>query len=276
MQAIGYYNGKIEPLDKLMIPALDRGFYFGDGVYDFVLVVGGKPFALDEHLDRFERSAAQIKIDVPYTREEIRGIVLDMCDRLECTDKAVYMQFTRGTAPRNHPFPADTKPNLFMFVKPCPIKDLYKKVKLISTEDRRFRICNVKTINLLLNVLAAQEAEAAGVHETVFVRDGLVTECAHSNIHILKDGALITHPTDELILPGIARAHMIKQAKALGIPVIERPFTPDEILGADEVMISSTSGPIIAACEFDGKPIGGRDAATLCRLRDAIVAEIYE
>ena len=275
MQAIGYYNGRIEPLDTLMIPALDRGFYFGDGVYDFVLVVGGKPFALEDHLDRFERSAAQVKIEMPYTRDELREIILDMSARLDTPDKAIYMQVTRGAAPRNHPFPkADA--SLFIFVKPCPIKDLYKKVKLISTEDKRFRFCNVKTINLLLNVLAAEQAEAAGVHETVFVRDGFVTECAHSNIHILKDGALITHPTDELILPGIARAHMIKQAKALGIPVIERAFTPDEIYSADEVMISSTSGPIIAACEFDGKQIGGRDDATLCKLRDAIVAEIYE
>ena len=275
MQAIGYYNGRIEPLDTLMIPALDRGFYFGDGVYDFVLVVGGKPFALEDHLDRFERSASLVKIEMPCSRDELREIILDMSARLDTPDKAIYMQLTRGAAPRNHPFPK-AKASLFIFVKPCPIKDLYKKVRLISTEDRRFSFCHVKTINLLLNVLAAEEAEAAGVHETVFVRDGYVTECAHSNIHILKDGALITHPTDEHILPGIARAHMIKQAKALGIPVIERAFTPDEILSADEVMISSTSGPIIAACEFDGKPIGGKDDATLCRLRDAIVAEIYE
>ena len=275
MQAIGYYNGRIEPLDTLMIPALDRGFYFGDGVYDFVLVVGGKPFALEDHLDRFERSASLINIDMPHSRDSLREIILDMSARLDTPDKAIYMQLTRGAAPRNHPFPKTTA-SLFIFVKPCPIKDLYKKVRLISTEDKRFSFCHVKTINLLLNVLAAEKAEAAGVHETVFVRDGYVTECAHSNIHILKDGALITHPTDEHILPGIARAHMIKQAKALGIPVIERAFTPDEILSADEVMISSTSGPIIAACEFDGKPIGGRDDATLCRLRDAIVAEIYE
>ncbi len=276
MQAIGYYNGRIEPLDTLMIPALDRGFYFGDGVYDFVLVVGGKPFALEDHLDRFERSAALVNIDMPMPREELRATLLDLAERLDTPDKAIYMQLTRGAAPRNHPFPRGAKASLFAFVKPCPIKDLYKKVKLISTEDRRFRFCHVKTINLLLNVLAAEEEEAAGVHETVFVRDGYVTECAHSNIHILKDGALITHPTDELILPGIARAHMIKQAKKIGIPVIERAFTPDELLSADEVMISSTSGPIIAACELDGKPIGGRDDATLCKLRDAIVAEIYE
>ncbi len=275
MEAIGYYNGNIAPLDKLMIPALDRGFYFGDGVYDFVLVVDGKPFALEDHLDRFERSAKAIKIDTPFSRDELRAIVLDMCGRLECPNKAIYMQFTRGAAPRNHVFPRDTKPSLFIYVKPCPIKDLYKKVKLISTEDKRFHICNVKTINLLLNVLAAQEAEAAGVHEAVFVRDGYVTEAAHSNVHILKDGALITHPTDELILPGIARAHMIKQAKAVGIPVIERAFTLDELKDADEVMISSTSGPIIAAYEIDGVAIGGKDDATLCKLRDAIVAEIY-
>ena len=275
MQAIGYYNGRIEPLDTLMIPALDRGFYFGDGVYDFVLVVGGKPFALEDHLDRFERSAAQVKIDMPMTRGELRKVLLDLADRLDTPDKAIYMQLTRGAAPRNHPFPK-AKASLFAFVKPCPIKDLYKKVRLISTEDKRFSFCHVKTINLLLNVLAAEEAEAAGVHETVFVRDGYVTECAHSNIHIIKDGALITHPTDEHILPGIARAHMIKQAKKLGIPVIERAFTLDELKDADEVMISSTSGPIIPACEIDGVAVGGRDDATLCRLRDAIVAEIYE
>lgn len=275
MEAIGYYNGKIEPLSSLMIPALDRGFYFGDGVYDFVLVVNDKPFALDDHLERFRRSAAAVKLGEPYGKNELEAIMEDLCSRVDTPDKAVYMQLTRGAAPRNHVFPKDTKPSLFMFVKPCKIKDLYKKVRLVTTEDRRFHFCNVKTINLLLNVLAAEEAEEAGAHEAVFVRDGYVTEGAHSNVHILKNGALITHPLDELILPGIARAHMIKQAKALGIPVIERPFTPDELFSADEVLISSTSGPIIAACEIDGRPVGGGDDAALSRLRDAIVGEIY-
>lgn len=276
MEAIGYYNGKIEPLETLMIPALDRGYYFGDGVYDFVLVVNNRPFALDDHLERFARSAAAVKLDNPYSKKELEEIILDLCGRLDTPDKAVYMQLTRGAAPRNHIFPKDAEPSLFMFVKPCKVKDPYKKVRLISTVDRRFHICNIKTINLLLNVLAAQEAEAAGAHEAIFVRDGYVTEGAHSNVHIIKDGALITHPLDELILPGIARAHMIKQANKLGIPVIERPFTPDEILSADEVMVSSTSGPIIPAYEFDGKPIGGRDDATLSRLRAAIMEEICE
>lgn len=275
MEALGYYNGKIEALDELKVSVNDRGFYFGDGVYDFVLVVNDRPFAIDDHIDRFFNSAALIDIKFPYTKEEFKQILLDLSGRLEVKNKALYMQLTRGTAPRAHVFPPESvKPNLFITVKPCEMKNLYKKIRLISTDDNRYSICNIKTINLLPNVLAAQKAEAAGCGEAVFVRDGFVTEGAHSNVHILKDGALITHPTDNLILPGIARKHLVALAKKLGIKVEERPFTPTEILDADEVMVSSTSGPLIAAYEFDGKSIGGKDEATLSALREAVIAEI--
>ena len=224
MDALGYYNGKWGPLDEMTVPMNDRGCYFGDGVYDAAVSANGVIFTLDEHVDRFFISAKQLDIELPYTKDELKKTLYEMLSQVDKGDLFVYWQATRGTGRRSHDF-SGGKPNLWIMIKPTVIPDLSKKVKLITIEDTRFLHCNVKTINLLPNIMAAQLAKEAGCHEAVFHRGGIVTECTRSNVHIIKNGTVITHPADSMILRGIARGHIIQACARLAIPVEERKFT---------------------------------------------------
>lgn len=257
------------------MPITDRACYFGDGVYDVAYCNSGVMFAAEEHIDRFFRSCAAIGIRLPYTKDELFAILTDLVHRVEGKETLIYFQASRGCAPRNHAFPQDVPPSLMATVTPCPMTPTDTYVDLTEAEDIRYLMCNVKTINLLPSVLASQKAAERGCFETVLHRGEIVTECAHSNVSILKDGVLITHPADNYILPGIARAHLLKAAKALGIPVEERRYTMAELRAADEILVSSTSKFCLAAKSMDGSPIGGRDRETYKRLRAHMVDEFY-
>ena len=162
-------------------------------------------------------------------------------------------------------------------LKPAEISDGLTPIKLITTEDTRFFHCNIKTLNLIPSVMAAQKAKEAGCQECVFYRPGgRVTECAHSNVHILKDGVLYTAPTDHLILPGIARAHLIRMCKSLGVPVSETPYTLKELFDADEVIVTSSSNLCLRACQIDGKPVGGKAPELMEKIRSSLLEEFYE
>ncbi len=273
MERVGYYNGEIGPLEELKVPFLDRVAFYGDGVYDATVARDGVILFLEDHLDRFFKSMAFMRFEPNFTRdhltEELQRVVALADDR----DVFVYWQITRGTAYRKHEFP-DVKPNLWIMVYPMPFGNLDRTFDLARFEDKRFSYCNVKTLNLLPNVLAAQNAVDHGCQESVFVRDGYVTECAHSNIHILKDGVLVTHPADEHILHGIARKHLLAACVDLGIPVEERLYTLDELKNADEVIVSSSSTAGVRAASVDGDPVGGNDIATYERIKNALLEEI--
>lgn len=275
MKAIGYYNGHIDDLDRLTVPALDRAVYFGDGVYDVAYAVGGVPFALDDHFDRFESSCRAIDITPPLDRDAMRGVINELINRLasDC-DTLVYWQASRGTADRAHNYPLGVPANLFAYVKPKKLPDMFRRIKLLTADDLRYDLCNVKTLNLIPNVMANQKAVAAGCDEAVLVRGGVVTECSHSSLHMLRDGHFISHPLDCRILPGIARKHCIELCAELGIPVEEREFSLDELMNADEVLVTSTTTICRSASEIDGKAVGGRDGTTLRRLQDAYIARI--
>ena len=270
MKNLGYYNGKIGLIEEMTVPMNDRAGYFGDGIYDATYSRNHIIYALDEHIDRFYNSARLVGMEVPMTKEELSDLLCSLVRRVDDGEQFVYWQLTRGTSPRNHAFP-DVPPNLWVMLKPAKVKDTYQKVKLITVEDTRFYHCNIKTLNLLPNVLAAQRAEMAGAQESVFHRGDRVTECAHSNVHIIKNKTFITAPTDNLILPGIARAHLIRTAKSLGYAVEERPFTLAELRDADEIIISSAGSFCLAAEELNGAPVGGRSSDMLRRLQDALV-----
>lgn len=268
MKYLGYYNGTFGPLEEMTVPMNDRVCYFGDGVYEATLARNGKIFGLEDHLNRFYNSAGLLKIQVPYTREEITDILYSLLKEMDDTDIFIYWQLTRGTAMRNHIFPAPSvKANLWVTMKPGSNANPDEKLRLVTTEDTRFLHCNIKTLNLLPNVMASQKAEEAGCGECVFHRGDIVTECAHSNISILKDGVFITHPTDHFILPGISRMHLIQECKKLNIPVDETPFTMKEMMEADEVIVSSSSKLGLAACEIDGVPVGGKAEALWKKLQ---------
>ncbi|OOM75570.1 D-amino acid aminotransferase [Clostridium sp. BL-8] len=275
MENLGYYNGEYGLLEEMKVPMLDRVCYFGDGVYDATYSRNHVIFALDEHIDRFYNSAGLLKIKIPYTKAELKEILIDMVKKVDSGEQFVYWQITRGTGMRNHAFP-DTPANLWIMLKPLQIKDMSNKLKLITLEDTRFLHCNIKTLNLLPSVIAAQKTEEAGCQEAVFHRGDRVTECAHSNVSIIKDGVFRTAPTDNLILPGIARAHIIKKCKLFNIPVDETAFTLKDLMEADEVIVTSSGQFCMTASEIDGKPVGGKAPELVKKLQDALLNEFLE
>ncbi len=274
MKDIGYYNGKSGPIDTMTIPMNDRVVYFGDGVYDATYAVEGVIFAIEDHIDRFYSSCKKMEIPFAMPKDELAKTLQDLVDQVDASvSHMVYWQATRGTGMRNHVFPgADVKPNLLVTVRPIPLRDIDRKCKLIVMDDTRFLHCDVKTLNLIPSVIASQRAQEAGCDETVFHRDGRVTECAHSNIHIIKEGVFRTAPLNNLILPGTARKHLLALAEKHGIPTDERAFNLEELMDADEIMISSAGTLCNAVSEIGGKPVGGKDPVTLKRLQDAAVA----
>lgn len=276
MENLGYYNGKFGTLEEMVIPMNDRVCWFGDGVYDAGPCRNYKIFAIDEHIERFFNSAALLDIKMPVTKEELKELLNDLVKKLDTGDLFVYYQVTRGTGIRNHAF-TEGPGNLWVMIKPATISDGIEPIKLITVEDTRFFHCNIKTLNLIPSVMATQKAKEAGCQEAVFYRPGgRVTECAHSNVHIIKDGKLYTAPTDNLILPGIARAHSIKMCKKLGIAVSETPYTLDDLFNAEEVIVTSSSNLCLHACEIDGKPVGGKQPEMMELLRKSLIEEFTE
>ena len=269
MNAMGYYNGEFAPLSELKIPALDRGVYFGDGVYEAVRVDNHRFFALEEHLTRLEASLAFLRIPFALPRAELTKVLQEVADRTESDHQQLYFQVTRATAMRTHAFPEGGAPNLLAFSREVPLVDVRVPKKVIVLPDIRWKYCNIKTLNLIPAVLAAETAKERGCCEAVFHRDGVVTECSSSNLMMLKDGTLVTAPADEHILPGITRGHFLMLARQMGIPVLEQAFSLEQAYGADELMITSTSIHGLPVCEMEGRPVGGRDSVLLKRLQDA-------
>ena len=259
MKNLGYYNGKWDEIENMSIPMTDRVCFFGDGVYDATYSRNYKIFSLDEHIDRFYNSARLLEINLPYTKDELKDILTDMVGKMDTGENFVYFQATRGSeAVRSHAFSEDSEANIWINIYHKEILDLTKKVQLITMEDTRFLHCNIKTLNLIPAVIASQRAKEAGCFEAVFHRNGRVTECAHSNVHIIKNGELITAPTDNLILPGIARGHIIDACKKLNITVREEPYFLEQLLDADEILVSSAGALCLCVDKTDGKSVGGK------------------
>lgn len=276
MKNIGYYNGKTGLVEEMTIPMNDRSTYFGDGVYDATYAVNHIIYKIDDHLDRFYNSCRKLKIPFKMSREELAKTLQDCVDKVDA-DKSlfVYWQTTRGTGMRNHAFP-EGDPNLLITITPSALRAIDKKFKLITEEDTRFYHCDIKTLNLIPSVMAAEKAKEAGCDEAVFHRGFTVTECAHSNVSILKDGVFRTAPLSNMILPGTARKHLVALAKANGIPVDETAFTVEELMDADEVIVHSSGTFCNAATEIDGKPVGGKAPELLKKLQNAAVKEFED
>jgi D-alanine transaminase len=282
MKNLAYYGGKITSIEEMQIPMTDRVCWFADGVYDATCVRNDVIYRLDDHVDRFFRCASAIRIDLPFGKDELKALLTDLVSRVDVTETGgealLYWQITRAAGvPRNHNFPKNgAEPTLWVTVTPRALPDPFRSAKLISYEDIRYYMCNVKTLCLLPNVLASQAAEDAGADECVQYRvncDGLdkrVTEGAHTNVHCLKDGVFHTAPLDKLILPGISRKNLIRICNGLSIPVKEAPFSLDFFRDADELMISSSSNFCIRVTHLDGVPVGGKDPETLSRIQNAL------
>ena len=275
MENIAYYNGKISSIEEMTIPMNERSSYFGDGVYDAMFTVDHVPLQLDDHLRRFYRSAKKIDIDIPMPFEELRAMVLDFCWKIDSPDAMAYVQATRGVGMRGHAYRfAGGTPSLWVWVKPDMLDPMDRSYKAITMEDTRYFHCDIKTINLLPAVMANEKAMEAGCDEAIFHRGECVTECSHSNVHILKNGTLYTAPCDELILPGITRAHILNICRQNGIPVVEEPFTLEEMMEADEIFFSSSSALTCRIGEIDGRKVGCKDEKTFAVIRDGYQSEL--
>ena len=246
-----YYNGKFGDLGEISVPLTDRSIFFGDGVYDAMIGENGRIDRFSEHMERLIKNAAAIGLPLPLSAEEIKNLIATSVKESGYSSYFIYVQLSRSGKERKHAWEDGIPSNLLITVKPHTLPR--NALKLTCMNDVRYSMCNVKTINLLPNVIAAAKAEARGFDEAVFIRGGFVTECAHSNISIIKNGALITHPDSPFILPGITKRHLIADAKALGISVFERPFTKEELFSADSVIVSSTSRLLSEAEMIDGK-----------------------
>jgi D-alanine transaminase len=261
---IAFLNGTFLPLEDACVPAMDRGFLFGDGVYEVIPVYGSKLFRLAHHLKRLRNSLDAVRIDNPLSGEEWETMLLELVSRNEGTDQAVYLQVTRGVAAkRDHAFPADTRPTIFAMSTPMAASvdiDSITGATAVTLPDIRWKLCNIKAITLLPNVILRQQAIDAGTAEAILIQDGYATEGAASNLFIVKNGLLITPPNGPALLPGITRDLIIELAANNAIPFREADITEAELFGADEIWLTSSTREISPVTRLDdtvisaGKP----------------------
>jgi D-alanine transaminase len=273
MNELVWLNGEIQPLASAKVSVEDRGFQFADGVYEVIRLYAGKPFTLDEHLARMEKSAAGILMKVPLERESLKREIGKLVAQSGVGEGMVYMQLTRGACPRNHLFPDPSCNTLLFYARPLaplPPPEKSPGAKILTMPDERWNRCWVKSIALLPNVLAKNQAAAAGADEAVFVQNGAVTECSSSNFFAVTGGRLVTHPVGPKVLPGITRAVLLECARELGINVEERPLRDEEARCASELFITSTTREISWVSHWDGSPVAKRSGDVTLRLHRAL------
>lgn len=285
MADLAYVNGKVLPVGEATISIEDRGFLFGDGVYEVIRCYGGVPFLMDEHLARLARSLAAIRLEVPFDVGDLSAIFGDLLTRSEEKEAVLYLQITRGTAPRNHLFPEVVRPTVIATVRPAepPTADEREQgIRLITCDDDRWGRCDVKTTNLLANVLAKQAAHEQGGHEALLTDEaGFITEGGVSNFFAVIEGRIITHPKSVHILPGITRDFVIELAGGLDIAVEERKIGLDEAVRWDEAFVTGTTKEVLPVVKVDDRTIGdGRPGTVTGELvaafRRAVDAAIEE
>lgn len=250
-----YLNGEYMPIEQGRVSVEDRGFQFADGVYEVVRSYRGKLFLLREHLDRLARSLAFLEIPLPEPLPKIE----EVCRRVagDLPDALVYLQVTRGAAPRTHAFPKDARPTFLAYAREYKADPPEKTYALLSVRDDRWAHCDIKSIALLANALAKEKSARAGCDEALFVReDGTVTEGSSTNFFIVRGGAAVTHPATNRVLHGITRAEVIRVARGIGIPVLEETYTLDQALAADEAFITSTGHDVTPVRTIDGRAVG--------------------
>ncbi|MBD0380999.1 D-amino-acid transaminase [Paenibacillus sedimenti] len=261
-----YKDGFLEKKDLHISPD-DRGYYFGDGVYEVFRVYNGRIYEQEAHMQRLQKSASEVRIALPYSSQEIENILSKLVHENGIVEGTIYMQITRGEAPRAHPFPKDAQPVMLAYCTDVkrPTATIQSGIHAISFEDIRWLRCDLKTLNLLPNVMAKQAALDHGVQEVILHRSGTVTECSASNFMMVKDHILYTHPANNLILHGITRAVVLRLARALQIDVKEEPFTLQQLQQADEAFITGTTVEVTPVIHIDGKPIGSGEPGPITR-----------
>ncbi len=275
-----FLNGAFVPKAQATISVDDRGFLLGDGVYEVTPFYEGVPFGLDRHLARLEKGLAWIRIDYDVSSLEEMHRSLIRQNGLEGADRSmIYMQITRGAAPRTHYFPeGDVTPTIYAYAKEWsrPSEDVWERgFTSITVPDRRWSRVDVKTICLLPNAMAYQAARDVGADDAILVRDGVAIEGAHQNFWAVIDGTAVTHPKTGHILPGITRGVVLEEAKSVGVQVEERPIQVEELESAQELFFTGTTGEVRPVVEVDGRPVGdGRVGVVTRTLSDAFLARV--
>jgi D-alanine transaminase len=269
-----YHNGRYVPKEQASISPEDRGFLFADGVYEVLRAYSGRLFEAEAHVARLRRSLAELRIDWPDAGQvPAIGRRLLESNGLGSAGALLYVQITRGAAPRGHAFPPQgTAPTAYASVSAfeAPVVEMRDGVSAITVSDNRWGRCDIKTVALLPNVLAFQRALDEGTQEAVFVRDGVVTEASHNNVFAVLDGVLATAPLSNLILPGITRQVVLRLCGELGVPVDERPIPEERFQNAEEIFVAGTGSEITPVVRLNGMPVGeGTPGPVTRRLQEA-------
>ena len=272
-----FLNGEYSSLRDAKVSVLDRGFIFGDGIYEVVPVYGGRLFRFDEHLARLGRSLAKLRIRNPFSREQwlerVRALVATLAD----ADQVVYIQITRGVAPRDHVMPEGVEPTVFMMVnpmKPVPAEQRHQGVACVTARDFRWERGDIKSVSLLGNVLARQISADVGAAETIMFRDGFLTEAAASNVWVVHEGALLGPPKSPHVLEGIRYDLLRELCEEVGVAYNLRPISEADVHSADEVMLSSATKEVVPVTRIDGEGVGhgalrGKPGPVYARLYEA-------
>jgi D-alanine transaminase len=263
-----YLNGDLVPHSEAKVSVEDRGFNFADGVYEVVRIAAGRPFRLETHLDRLESSSRALEIDLPLPRAGFGEAMLRLTKANGVGEGTIYLQLTRGAAPRAHAFPKAVRPTLVMLARPFagPAAEQFEKgVAVVTAPDLRWGYCEVKTIGLLPNVIAFQHARSEGCYEALLVRGGIVTEGCHTSAFCVRRSVVHTHPIDN-ILPGITRKFLIEALRSEGVTVEESRMSLDEFRSADEVFITGTTTEVMPVIRIDAEQVGSGVPGELTRL----------
>ena len=267
MPELAYLNGEFLPIQEALVPIEDRGYQFGDAVYEYIASYAGRLFCLEEHLNRLERSMQELFFPaVP--KDHVRDAVNQLFERAQFPRAGIYIQISRGVAPRNHPFPEDADVQMVMTIRSLPDAhpNAQTGVAAITMQDFRWGRCDIKTVQLLPNTMAKQKALDAGVYDTIFITEaGIVREATSSNVFIIQNKKAVTHPLTPNILPGITRMVIIDICKTREIPLEERFFSVEELYQADEVFLCGTVTEVLPIVEVDGKKIGDYKVGPLTR-----------
>ncbi|MBI5753063.1 MAG: D-amino acid aminotransferase [Hydrogenophilales bacterium] len=268
-----YLNGRFMPIEEAMVPVLDRGFIFGDGVYEVIPAYSRLPFRLAEHLRRLQNSLDAIGLKNPYSDAEWTKLIAQLIAQNAGEDQYLYLHITRGVAKRDHAFPKVVTPTVFMMSSPLPSPPPELKasgVTAITTQDNRWLRCDIKSISLLPNVLLRQQAVEAGTMEALLLRDGFLTEGAASNIFVVSQGVLLAPPKNNLMLPGITYDLVLELAAADGIPTRVGPVAEATVRAADELWLTSSTREVLPITLLDGQPVGGGQPGPLFKRMDAL------
>jgi len=275
---VAFINGAFVPLADAKVSIEDRGFQFGDGVYEVIRTYKGCPFSIEAHLARLDRSAAALDLTQPYSRAEWTGHILEGVKRAAYPEAKIYLQITRGVAPRDHAYSDDATPTVVMTVRefhPLDRSVQATGVDAMTTEDIRWGRCDIKSVNLLANVLARQQVKQARVFEAILVNSGLVTEGAVSNVMVVQGGTVVTAPEGPRILSGVTRAIVLDLALSEGVSTQERFVSQSDLYTADEVFLTGTTVEVLAVIRVDGKVIGdGRPGPITQRLAASFASRV--